>query len=170
MSQGFTSSIPVPLPVGQGGTGKTSATAYAVQCAGTTSGGAQQSIASVGTSGQVLTSNGAGTLPTFEDAAGDGVIKAWVAFTGQGTVAIDDSFNVTSITDNDTGNYTINLTITFATTDYCFVVGVNRNDATDGSINNLYSKTTSSVRVSTQSPATTVVDVLTVSAAFLGAL
>jgi hypothetical protein len=52
--------------VSVGGTGANSATAYAVQCGGTTSTGAHQSIASVGTSGQVLTSNGAAALPTFQ--------------------------------------------------------------------------------------------------------
>jgi hypothetical protein len=57
------------LQVIGGGTGATSATAYAVQCGGTTSTAAHQSVASVGTSGQVLTSNGAGALPTFQTAA-----------------------------------------------------------------------------------------------------
>ncbi len=52
--------------VAGGGTGATSLTAYAVICGGTTSTGAVQSIASVGSSGQVLTSNGAGALPTFQ--------------------------------------------------------------------------------------------------------
>jgi hypothetical protein len=56
------------LPVVAGGTGVTSATAYAVLCGGTTSTGPFQSIASVGTSGQILTSNGAGALPTFQTA------------------------------------------------------------------------------------------------------
>lgn len=54
------------IGVANGGTGRTSATAYAVVCGGTTSASALQSIASVGTSGQVLTSNGAGALPTFQ--------------------------------------------------------------------------------------------------------
>lgn len=58
------------LPVGSGGTGRTTATAYAVLCGGTTSTGAQQSVASVGTAGQVLTSNGAGALPSFQNATG----------------------------------------------------------------------------------------------------
>jgi hypothetical protein len=51
--------------VAGGGTGLTSATAYAVICGGTTSTAALQSIASVGTSGHVLTSAGAGALPAF---------------------------------------------------------------------------------------------------------
>jgi hypothetical protein len=58
------------LPVTNGGTGITTATAYAVICAGTTSTGAFQNVSGVGTAGQVLTSNGAGALPTWQTAAG----------------------------------------------------------------------------------------------------
>lgn len=55
------------LPVANGGTGIATATAYAVLCGGTSGTGPMQSIAGVGTAGQVLTSNGAGFLPTFQD-------------------------------------------------------------------------------------------------------
>ena len=61
------------LAVDNGGTGATSATAYAVLCGGTTSTGAFQSIASVGTSGQYLGSNGAGALPSMKALAVSGV-------------------------------------------------------------------------------------------------
>ncbi len=54
------------LGVARGGTAAASFTAYSVICGGTTSTGALQSVASVGTSGQVLTSNGASALPTFQ--------------------------------------------------------------------------------------------------------
>ena len=64
------SNVTGTLPVANGGTGRTTNTAYAVICGGTTTGGAEQSIASVGTAGQVLTSNGAGALPTFQAAGG----------------------------------------------------------------------------------------------------
>jgi len=40
--------------------------------------------------------------------------KAWVVFNGTGTVAIDASYNVTSITDNGVGDYTVNFTTAFA--------------------------------------------------------
>jgi hypothetical protein len=60
------------LAVDQGGTGATSQTAYAVIAGGTTSTGAYQSVASLGSSGQVLTSNGAGALPTFQTPAAGG--------------------------------------------------------------------------------------------------
>lgn len=56
------------LPVPNGGHGVGSLTAYAPIFGGTTSTGAVQS-GTVGTSGQVLTSNGAGALPTFQAAA-----------------------------------------------------------------------------------------------------
>lgn len=59
-----------PITVAQGGTGDASLTAYAVLCGGTTSTAAVQSIAALGSSGNVLTSNGAGALPTFQAAAG----------------------------------------------------------------------------------------------------
>lgn len=60
------------VAVADGGTGRSSHTAYAVICGGTTATDAQQSIASVGTSGQVLTSNGASALPTFQAASATG--------------------------------------------------------------------------------------------------
>jgi hypothetical protein len=63
-----------PVTVPQGGTGDSSLTAYAVVCGGTTSTGALQSVSGVGTSGQVLTSNGASALPTWQAApAGGGI-------------------------------------------------------------------------------------------------
>jgi len=58
------------LTVSGGGTGIATATAYSVICAGTTSTGNFQSLSSVGTSGQVLTSNGASSLPTWQAATG----------------------------------------------------------------------------------------------------
>jgi hypothetical protein len=68
-STGTTTLTAGTLPVAAGGTGRATATAYALVCGGTTSTGALQSVASVGTTGQLLTSNGAGALPTFQTAA-----------------------------------------------------------------------------------------------------
>jgi len=47
--------------------------------------------------------------------------KAWVNFNGTGTVAIRASYNVSSITDNGTGDYTINFTNAFTDADYSSV-------------------------------------------------
>tara|TARA_R110001599_G_scaffold280492_1_gene481722 strand:- start:190 stop:576 length:387 start_codon:yes stop_codon:yes gene_type:complete len=58
-----------------------------------------------------------------------GTAKAWVNFNGSGTVAIRGSFNVASITDNGTGDYTVNFTTAMADTNYA-TVGVSSLNAT----------------------------------------
>lgn len=63
------------------------------------------------------TSGSNGSTPA---AIANGIAKAWVNFDGTGTVAIRASFNVSSITDNGTGNYTVNFTNAFADTNYTF--------------------------------------------------
>lgn len=86
----WNSSALATVTVPQGGTGDTSLTAYAVLCGGTTSTGNVQSIASVGTSGQVLTSNGAGALPTFQTIEG-GFIWSEVTGTSQ-SMAVGNAY------------------------------------------------------------------------------
>jgi uncharacterized protein (AIM24 family) len=44
--------------------------------------------------------------------------RAWVNFNGTGTVAIRASGNVTSITDNNTGDYTVNFTTAMPDANY----------------------------------------------------
>jgi hypothetical protein len=55
-------------------------------------------------------SNLAGTQTVPVSTVAQGSAKAWVNFNGTGTVAIRASFNVSSITDNGVGNYTVNFT------------------------------------------------------------
>lgn len=64
-------------------------------------------------------SNLAGDKTIPLDRVAQGVAAAWVNFNGTGTVAIRASYNVSSITDNGTGNYTVNLTTALSDTDYC---------------------------------------------------
>jgi hypothetical protein len=47
-----------------------------------------------------------------------GAAKAWVNFNGTGTVAIRDSYNISSITDNGTGDYTLSFTNNMANGNY----------------------------------------------------
>ena len=67
------------------------------------------------------------TLPassgTVLDDASVGVCRAWVNFNGTGTIAIRASFNVSSITDNGTGNYTVNFTIAMPDGKYMVALG-----------------------------------------------
>tara|TARA_R100001460_G_scaffold2300_3_gene7575 strand:- start:176 stop:547 length:372 start_codon:yes stop_codon:yes gene_type:complete len=66
------------------------------------------------------TSGGSSSTPEQIE---QGRAKAWVNFDGESTVAIRDSFNVSSITDNGTGNYFVNFSNAMANTNYCVVTG-----------------------------------------------
>ena len=65
------------------------------------------------------------TAQSIADLGGGGgggeAVKVWVNFDGTGTIAINDSFNVTSITDNGTGWTTITIATDFANADYAVV-------------------------------------------------
>jgi hypothetical protein len=58
--------------------------------------------------------------------------RAWVNFNGTGTVAIRGSGNVTSITDNGVGDYTINFTTAMVDANYA----MKASSSCDGSGNN----------------------------------
>jgi|TARA_Y100000033_G_scaffold41419_1_gene41866 hypothetical protein len=76
--------------------------------------------------------------PTFKNSSGTEIgqlAKAWVNFNGSGTVAIRESFNISSLADNGTGDYTISFTNSFSNTDYCVVTGGYNTFAGDGSFN-----------------------------------
>ena len=47
-----------------------------------------------------------------------GLAKAWASVDQTGTIAVDDSINVTSATDNSTGDYTLNYTSSFSNSNY----------------------------------------------------
>jgi hypothetical protein len=54
--------------------------------------------------------------------------RAWVNFNGTGTPAIRASANVTSLTDNGTGDYTVNLTTAMPDANYAVVTGGKQDD------------------------------------------
>jgi len=51
---------------------------------------------------------GAGNVTTTN--VQEGICKSWCHFTGSGTIAIDDSFNSASLTDEGTGDYEVIFT------------------------------------------------------------
>jgi hypothetical protein len=61
-----------------------------------------------------------------------GICKAWVNFNGVGTVAIRSSYNVSSITDNGTGLFTVNFTTAMPNTNYAAVASTRRNSTSGG--------------------------------------
>ncbi len=109
--------LATPLAVAQGGAGRVSSTAFSVICGGTSSTAAHQSIASVGTSGQLLTSNGAGALPTFQASAS--LPFAWNEVTGTSQAGAVNNGYVT----NNVGLVTVTLPSTAAFGDIVSVVG-----------------------------------------------
>jgi multidrug efflux pump subunit AcrA (membrane-fusion protein) len=89
--------------------------------------------------------NATGSAPIY-------AARAWVNFDGIGTVAIRASGNVSSITDNGTGDYTVNFTTAMPDVNYCAVSGAGLiNDtnefASQCNVNGPYS--TTSIRIAT---------------------
>jgi hypothetical protein len=62
--------------------------------------------------------NDSGSAPSY-------ACRAWVNFNGTGTVQIRASGNVSSITDNGTGDYTVNFTTAMQDENYSVVSGTN---------------------------------------------
>lgn len=59
--------------------------------------------------------NATGSAPTY-------ACRAWVNFNGSGTVAIRASGNVSSITDNGVGNFTVNFATAMPDANYCAIM------------------------------------------------
>ena len=80
---------------------------------------------------------------TVSDAAGTGpatltgqyAAKAWVNFNGTGTVAIRESGNVSSITDNGTGDYSANFTNNMGNSNFCVGMSATDDGTTGGQTN-----------------------------------
>lgn len=88
--------------------------------------------------------NQAGTEETPIADVIHGSARAWVNFDGTGTVAINASYNVSSITDNGVGKYTLNFTT--AMEDANFATSLTCGDIATGSRTaQVYGRSVSSV-------------------------
>jgi len=91
-----------------------------------------------------------GTAPLY-------MCRAWVNFNGTGVVAIRSSGNVSSITDNGTGDYTVNFTTAMPDANYsvggCLAVDFSNNGSRVLNLSGA-APTTSACRVSTVLPGT----------------
>jgi hypothetical protein len=141
------------LTVADGGTGASSITANSV-ILGNGSSTLSGNLVAPSTTGNVLTSNGTtwtsaaaptGITATTGSAPYYGA-RAWVNFNGTGAVAIRGSENVSSITDNGTGDYTVNFTTAMPDANYAFVVGSSKSSG-DLNTPNSVTVSTSSLRV-----------------------
>jgi len=66
--------------------------------------------------------------------------KAWVNFNGTGTVAIRASYNVSSITDNGVGDYTVNFTTAMPDANYTPIVWLCKDNEPNDAV--VYARTT----------------------------
>ena len=91
--------------------------------------------------------------------------RAWVNFNGTGTVAIRASGNVSSITDNGTGNYTVNFTNAMPDANYAANYSAARPSytASDITLAITAAPTTSALQITTMNGAGTAQDNLIVS-------
>ena len=104
-----------PVTVPYGGTGNNTFTAYSLICAGTTATGTFQNVSGIGTSGQVLTSNGASSLPTWQSLPATGTVTSVSGTAGQIDVASGTTTPVISIDSGYVGQTSITTLGTITT-------------------------------------------------------
>jgi hypothetical protein len=83
-------------------------------------------INAVSGSGITSTADGSGIIKIQSNSVTTNAL-AWVNFNGTGTVAIRSSYNVSSITDNGTGDYTVNFATALSDANYCLAGASNLN-------------------------------------------
>tara|TARA_Y100000589_G_scaffold327821_1_gene370472 strand:- start:688 stop:1473 length:786 start_codon:yes stop_codon:yes gene_type:complete len=98
------------------------------------------------------------------------ISKAWVNFNGSGTVAIRDSYNVSSITDNGTGDYSVVFSTAMSDANYCMNMNSGDKASTWGIpiYDGVSNYTTSLCRFLTQGPDDGPNDNVIVCASFFG--
>jgi len=108
-------------------------------------------ISGVASAGAVLVTAEGGTTTT---SLTQGLIKGWASFSMSGTPAFRDSINMASITDNGTGDGTLNYTNSFSNVNYAFSGMSSLDDGTNdfnigiiGPDRDFYSLTTSTIRL-----------------------
>jgi hypothetical protein len=147
----LTNGVTGALPLANGGTGQTTRQAAMDALAGAVTSGqylrgdgtdvvmsaiqaADVPTLNQNTTGSAGSVTGNATGSTFGFDSGYGSVataygcRAWVNFNGTGTVAIRASGNVTSITDNGTGDYTVNFTTAMPDANYCAVASVGQSN------------------------------------------
>jgi len=109
------------------------------------------SVLQVATISSVATS----TPPIFQDSVGTQIgtlCRAWVNFSaGTGTPSIRASFNVSSITDNGVGNFTLNFTTAMIDINYCVLSVANEGSSVTMRSSQFGDQTTSNVQMLTRS-------------------
>jgi hypothetical protein len=88
------------------------------------------------------------------------ICKAWVNFNGTGTVTIRAALNVSSLTDNGVGDYTVNFTTAIVDANYATTLGIDVG-AANYLISRIVTQSTTSVQVKATQTGATGIDVTT---------
>jgi hypothetical protein len=130
------------VPIANGGTGASSAASARTNLVvPTRTGGDASGTWGINITGNAATATSATSASTAAACSGNSLTatqltsaggsapsysaRAWVNFNGTGVVTIRANGNVSSITDNGTGNYTVNFTTAMADADYAALVSGN---------------------------------------------
>lgn len=92
---------------------------------------------------------GSSVLATPSGSAPSYTCRAWVNFNGTGTVAIRASGNVSSITDNGTGDYTVNFTTAMPDANYADALSAGNSAGLFVAYYPAITKTSSALRIRT---------------------
>ena len=102
------------------------------------------------TAGSILvTGEGNSTTTNLQQ----GLTKVWVRFNGTSTVAVNDSLNVSGLTDHGTGDYQVNFTNNMGNVNYANTSNSNNAHALNGNANSV-----DNLRVGTYNSATSLID------------
>lgn len=77
-------------------------------------------------------SKGKGEKPTARVTYREGLARAWAVFNGMGSATLDDGYNVTSVTRNGVGDYSLAFATPFATGYYACTGTAQRGASGDG--------------------------------------
>ena len=125
-------------------------------------------ITGVTTAGSIaVTGEGNSTTTNLQQ----GLAKVWANWNGTGTVAIRDSFNTASITDNGTGDYTTNVSNAMANANYCYTaLGGDTSGSLSVRIENSSNRTTTTIDLISYNTSDAMLDIQDVNSLFHGDL
>ena len=107
-------------------------------------------ITGVSTAGSIaVTGEGNSTTTNLQQ----GLTKVWVRFNGTSTVAVNDSLNVSGLTDHGTGDYQVNFTNNMGNVNYANTSNSNNAHALNGNANSA-----DNLRVGTYNSSTSLID------------
>ena len=107
-------------------------------------------LTGVGTAGSiVVTGEGNSTTTNLQQ----GLAKVWTRFNGTSTIAVNDSLNVSGLTDHGTGDYQVNFTNNMGNVNYANTSNSNNAHALNGNANSA-----DNLRVGTYNSSTSLID------------